>query len=432
MPCAVRTAWTFAGLLVVSVAAFTAGAANRFVAPSGTDAGNDCLTAATPCATVSHATSQAASGDTINVASGQLRDNVRIASSTSLTFLGGWDATFASRDARGTPSVLRGGRVPTAFRHRDRVWGIFADAGAAITVTIDGFVLEKGRAGTDVAPDIPVAFQGLAGGGLAAVASDNSSITLQLRNTLIIQNRDAYSGAGVSVWAFGNSSLDAALESVRVLKNRSTGGAGGVLASSPAYPGGPGTVSLRLTNCVVAGNEGTDGGGGIAAGNGGVAGSALTLDIVSSTITQNLVRGPRTLTPGSPPPDVFGGGGIWASGSEPLTVSLTDTILLGNTLRGVGTGADFLEPAYSYATQHQLTLNASHTDLGDVSLHGGTFNDLGGNVAVDPQLDATYELLPGSPLIDAGTCTGAPSTDFEGDPRPSGAGCDIGADEFQF
>ena len=49
--------------------------------------------------------------------------------------------------------------------------------------------------------------------------------------------------------------------------------------------GGPGTVSLRLTNCVVAGNQGTDSGGGIVAGNTGVAGSALTLAIVSSTIT---------------------------------------------------------------------------------------------------------------------------------------------------
>jgi hypothetical protein len=41
-----------------------------------------------------------------------------------------------------------------------------------------------------------------------------------------------------------------------------------------------------------------------------------------------------------------------------------------------------------------------------------------------------FELASTSPLIDAGTCTGAPPTDLEGDPRPSGGGCDIGADEF--
>jgi len=37
---------------------------------------------------------------------------------------------------------------------------------------------------------------------------------------------------------------------------------------------------------------------------------------------------------------------------------------------------------------------------------------------------------PPSPAIDAGTCTGAPPTDFDGDLRPTGTTCDIGADEF--
>jgi hypothetical protein len=63
----------------------------------------------------------------------------------------------------------------------------------------------------------------------------------------------------------------------------------------------------------------------------------------------------------------------------------------------------------------------------------GTFNDLGGNIDADPMLASVSKgdahLTPGSPCIDAGTCAGAPAADFEGDPRPSGATCDIGADE---
>src|SRR5262249_52040729 len=43
----------------------------------------------------------------------------------------------------------------------------------------------------------------------------------------------------------------------------------------------------------------------------------------------------------------------------------------------------------------------------------------------------TRALLPGSPAIDAGTPTGAPSFDQRGLPRPSGAGFDIGAFEVQ-
>jgi len=40
-----------------------------------------------------------------------------------------------------------------------------------------------------------------------------------------------------------------------------------------------------------------------------------------------------------------------------------------------------------------------------------------------------YHLSAASPAINAGTATSAPPTDLEGDPRPSGGGWDIGADE---
>ena len=48
-----------------------------------------------------------------------------------------------------------------------------------------------------------------------------------------------------------------------------------------------------------------------------------------------------------------------------------------------------------------------------------------------PGAPGTFSNLPaGSPCIDAGTSEGAPSEDFEGDPRPAGSAPDIGADEF--
>jgi hypothetical protein len=57
-----------------------------------------------------------------------------------------------------------------------------------------------------------------------------------------------------------------------------------------------------------------------------------------------------------------------------------------------------------------------------------------GTVDVDPRLvtnDHSYRPTAGSPAIDAGTRTGAPSSDFERVSRPRGRGVDIGAYEWR-
>ena len=53
-------------------------------------------------------------------------------------------------------------------------------------------------------------------------------------------------------------------------------------------------------------------------------------------------------------------------------------------------------------------------------------------------LPGDYHLLGTSPVIDAGTAEaatnpviGAPGTDYDDEPRPGGAGFDMGADEVQ-
>jgi len=57
-----------------------------------------------------------------------------------------------------------------------------------------------------------------------------------------------------------------------------------------------------------------------------------------------------------------------------------------------------------------------------------------GNIDLDPMFVATDDLhlQLGSPCIDTGTPTGAPSDDLDGNPRPSGLEHDMGAYEYQF
>lgn len=79
--------------------------------------------------------------------------------------------------------------------------------------------------------------------------------------------------------------------------------------------------------------------------------------------------------------------------------------------------------------------------IGNFALNGSRWNTPfpvpQGIIEADPQFiryaadgSGDYHLKLGSPAIDAGTSIGAPSTDFDGNARPLGAGYDIGAYEF--
>ncbi|MDX1612942.1 MAG: choice-of-anchor Q domain-containing protein [Candidatus Promineifilaceae bacterium] len=74
---------------------------------------------------------------------------------------------------------------------------------------------------------------------------------------------------------------------------------------------------------------------------------------------------------------------------------------------------------------HNLIAGYNIPFCNDAALgNGGTYLPLGG-----AELSG-WHLTAASPAIDAGTATGAPPTDFEGDPRPANAAVDIGADEL--
>ncbi len=402
-------------------------AADRYVAPFGADAGNDCSIATAPCRSINHAIGQSASGDTIDLAAGNYREGVRIQvedAALTLTVLGGWNAEFTSRDPAGTPSVIRS--APSTiepFVGKDRTWIIHADDGAVVDVTMDGLVLTRGRA-TITPPSLPANFRYRTGGGLLAFAYEHSAITLAVSNTTITRNAAIDQAGGALLYTHSGGTIDATFTNVLVTRNRSKSGIGGFYAIVSQIVADPSSMHVRLIDSAIVQNAGRGAGGGAAFEAAGPDGSSLTVDLLGTTVAKNVIRTPNVLTPGS---FDSGGSGIFAGGYTPLILNITNSIVWGNRATGLGDVDVFVHENPS--DFDNVTFNVDHSDIGDVGIGASTWNDLGGNVNVDPKFTKAPHLRVDSPLIDAGTCTGLPATDIDGDTRPSGATCDIGADE---
>jgi hypothetical protein len=97
----------------------------------------------------------------------------------------------------------------------------------------------------------------------------------------------------------------------------------------------------------------------------------------------------------------------------------TSTDLFRNNLiynNGTGLEIDFGSPSNLPTWQYNLVYN-NGTNYEGLSDPTGT----GGNLSENPEFvnsASDFRLLPGSPAIDAGTLQGAPSIDFDGNPRP--------------
>jgi hypothetical protein len=430
-----------AGVLFVALGclAGSASAADRFVSPGGRDGANDCLSSSAPCATLGQALSTAATGDTIKLAKGRYRENLSILSSINLTLSGGWTSDFGSRDPAAHTTVLDG-------RHVAAILDIEAGVGETIDLTLDGLTLTRGSgsggaiyvqsAGVLKLAVTDCVLKGNTGGNGAAVYADaggTSPMELLFTRSAVVKNRSGLGGGirllassanlkvesctiadnrggiggGLMVEGVGTDPINVTIVDSTVTRNRpparSAGSGGGI------WLGGDSAMTVAITNSFVTRNKSGDGGGIYAEGS-------LHLDITNCTVSSNRAFFP-SVTEGF-------GGGMVLSGA--VTASLKNTILWGNRALHA---EDLL---FMFPAGSGPAVDADHDDIHDRVTAGGTFNDLGGNIDANPRLTATAQarLNPSSPAIDAGSCAGAPPTDFEGDSRPSGAGCDMGADEF--
>ena len=117
------------------------------------------------------------------------------------------------------------------------------------------------------------------------------------------------------------------------------------------------------------------------------------------------------------------GGGIIADNAQAQNVVIRNNIASQNRTFQLAVAADV--PASNVTVDHNLI--DDYRGYED-EVHGEDYVE-GDPWFVDPA-HGDFHLQPGSPAVDVGSADDAPSVDLDGDPRPAGAGYDIGADEY--
>jgi parallel beta-helix repeat protein len=386
---------------------------DAYVSPTGSDVtGTGSMTE--PFATISHAISRTDDGGTIYVAQGTYTENLRLDKTVDL--LGGYPLNWGPPTLAAYSTTVDGGG-------NDTVLEIDGDYGPLI----EGFTFLNGYR------------HGGAGGGVRLVGGAAPT----LRFNWILSNAADLSGGGIYVSAA--SCLTSTIVGNVISGNTSsstTGGGGGIYVNNcPALiqdnviGGNRATANdgggIYLTGDTTAQVLGNDILGNEAAGDGG----GVLVRSSSVYLANNAIR---HNTAGN------NGHGIRVAGSSAPRI-YNNTLVANHPTSGVGlyisTGST---PAVvnNIVATHAVGIHCSSPVTISFSILSNTV-DLDGscidhhNIYTDPRLIDEIHLAPGSPAIDAGQPDSyVPSTDFDGQPRPTDGNCDgikavdIGADEY--
>ena len=391
---------------------------DRFVATSGSNGGNNCASAASPCATIGHALGQSTAGDRIRVAAGIYTESVTVDRSIEVVGDGMEDTII---QAAATPDTASN-RVFTVSSSDDTltlrdltvrhgfasgVSGVNSRGGA---VYLSGSALEAEH----------VAFvANRANGRGGAIENAGGSVLLNFADL-----RDNIAGAvdgnfqrGGAIHNDGGGSITA----INSFFRGNTGAEGGAI-----YSFGSDSL-LSLTNVAVTGNLATSFGGGIANGAG-------PLMITNSTFSGNH----------SSADTGAGGGAIRTGGSNPHPL-IRNSVFHNNRDR-TGTGTTTASISSSASSNPRF----SHSLVQGCGGSGSGWNtdcgtDLGGNLPnQNPQFS---EVIPptsapnaggnvrqrtGSPMIDRGNNSyiAGVSLDLDGLERIIDNIVDLGPYEF--
>ncbi len=397
----------------------------------------------------------AQSGDEIWVAAGTYKPtsgtdrDVSFVMKNGVAMYGGFignEITLTARNISANPTILSGD-IGTANNASDNVHHVVVAAN--VTTRLDGFTITGGNANGVTNTSITVNGQSIPrnyGGGICTSQGTNTLV-----NNTLSGNSTGYGGGGIYLYQgsntltnntlSGNSASDVGggisiyegsntLINNRLLGNSTLGfggGGGGVhilfgtniltnnsLSGNSAYKGGgifmaaagiPNGSNNTLTNNILSGNSASSQGGGIYA-------SSNSLN----TLTNN------TLSGNSAP----SGSGIFAALS---TNTLTNNIIW-------GTNSEIVNNALAFTVTYSI-VQGGFTGTGNLNADPLFVDaaDADGADNVFGTADDGLRLQRCSPAIDAGTSTGAPTTDILGNARvdaiAGGNIVDMGAYEYQ-
>jgi parallel beta-helix repeat protein len=282
------------------------------------------------------------------------------------------------------------------------------------TSTLDGFNITNGS-GTDIGSG------NTSGGGIYCASSSSSTII-----NCNINNNSASYGGGMYC-----ESSSPTLTDCIISNNSSSAKGGGVCYRDSSSPmiincdirgnsslNGAGIISWYtsspyIINSIITGNKAEASGGGIQVEN------SSSLFMINSTVTGNDAS-------------LYVGGGVYCTQSSSTTI--TNSIFWGDTVGGSPNEID---------TESGSSVYITYSDV-----QGGWGVPADNNINLDPMFvtpilsssapttAGNLHLQSGSPCIDMGTSSGAPSDDIDGNSRPQDGNAsgtaeyDMGADEY--
>jgi hypothetical protein len=254
-----------------------------------------------------------------------------------------------------------------------------------------------------ISGNLPNCSGGSGGGGILLRGEGAANVT----SNIITDNLSSSYGGGISLNGAGSPTIS-----------------NNVISHNSAMSGSGGGISLinrsnaLITNNVIVGNTSNEGGGiywGVPFGEPGPT-------VVNNTVADNVAGN--------------NGSAVFADGYD-VAARLVNNILVASGSQAILHCGDFNDQNPPVIAYNDVVNGSSGPR------YGGTCTDqtgLSGNISADPLFvgaaTGNYHLTSGSPAVDTGQNTDAPTTDIDNDPRPrdgNGDGvpvADIGADEL--